>query len=51
MRSAAVGCLVIVLAFAAMIGLWWLLTAFVFSTGDDGPRPMTYSTLNHRSTP
>lgn len=37
MKSAALGCGVVLAALLVMIGLWWLLAAFVFSTGDDGP--------------
>lgn len=37
MKAAATGCAIILAATAVMIGLWWLLATYVFSTTDDGP--------------
>jgi hypothetical protein len=31
------GCLIILAALAVVVGLWWVLAVYVFSTGDDGP--------------
>lgn len=36
-RGTLLGCGSVLLAVAAVIGLWWLLATFVFSTSDDGP--------------
>lgn len=49
MKSAVLGCGIVLAATIAMVALWWILASLA-GTADDGPRPMTYSTSNHRST-
>lgn len=31
------GCALVLAALVAVVGLWWVLAVYVFSTGDDGP--------------
>jgi hypothetical protein len=47
-KNASIGCAIVLAATLAAIGLWWLI-ANLAGTADGGPRPMTYSTPNHRS--